>query len=286
MQFPWTAPDGETFPCEEWRPAGSCRALLIGVHGLGGAGTDFETLGETLSRQGIACLAQNLRGQGNDPRAARRGAFLDLEALARDINAFIDYARARFPGVPFFVCGESLGALIVSWMLAKRRMAPPPRGVIFSAPVVELMKPTPAPVRTAVRVLALALPHVRFSPSWFVSGKTAPLRVTRDEEHAQAVRSSSHAIRVFTFRVLNRIGNLIEQSASVAGGLTVPTLALAGGRDVYLRPEQIKAWFDRIPAEDKTYLLYPEAFHLLWNDWDKEQVMGDILAWIDARAVR
>lgn len=284
MHFSWTAPDGETFPCEEWLPDGGARALLVGVHGLGGAGTDFHTLGERLAREGIACLAPNLRGQGNDPRRGRRGAFLDLSVIARDVDAFLDYARARFPGVPFYVCGESLGALIVSWMLAKQRISAAPNGVIFSAPVVELNKPTPPPVRAAVRMMAMALPHVRFSPAWFVSGKAAPLRVTRDEEHARAVRASSHAIRVFTFRVLNEIGNLIEHSHAVAEGITVPTLTLAGGQDVYLRPEQIEAWFARIPAADKTYRLYPEAFHLLWNDWDKELVMGDILGWIEAHS--
>ena len=58
---------------------------------------------------------------------------------------------------------------------------------IFSAPVVGLMKPTPWVVRQIVRVLSTALPGLRFYPSWFVSGKLEPLRVTRDEEHAQRV---------------------------------------------------------------------------------------------------
>ena len=37
-------------------------------------------------------------------------------------------------------------------------------------------------------------------------------------------------------------------------------------------------------ATDKTFRLYPEAYHLLWNDWDKELVLADILAWLNERS--
>jgi alpha-beta hydrolase superfamily lysophospholipase len=53
---------------------------------------------------------------------------------------------------------------------------------------------------------------------------------------------------------------------------------------VFVRPEQVRAWFDCLSAKDKTFRLYSEAFHLLWNDWDKEAVLTDILAWLNERS--
>jgi alpha-beta hydrolase superfamily lysophospholipase len=53
-----------------------------------------------------------------------------------------------------------------------------------------------------------------------------------------------------------------------------------------VKPEQITAWFEKIPVADKTHQLYPEAYHLLWHDWDRELVIKDIEAWLDQRCSR
>lgn len=83
---------------------------------------------------------------------------------------------------PLWVCGESMGVLVLAWMLAGKRFKQPIAGAIFSVPVVDLIKPTPWIVRQLVRTIARVAPGVRFFPSWFISGKLEPLRVTRDEE--------------------------------------------------------------------------------------------------------
>ena len=36
-------------------------------------------------------------------------------------------------------------------------------------------------------------------------------------------------------------------------------------------------------AQDKKLHIYPEAYHLLWHDWDKETVLSDIHAWLTER---
>ena len=286
MHFDWKAPDGVIFPCEQWLPRGKASGALICVHGLSGAATDFQPLGETLHQAGLACFALNLRGQGNDPHRRRRGAALDLESISRDISAFAQEMQPRQSGTPLWVCGESMGALILSWMLVHKRFDEPVCGAVFSAPVVSLMKPTPRVIRQIVRILSTALPGLRFYPSWFVSGKLEPLRVTRDEEHAQRVLSAPYYITAFTFRFLHQLGELIESSELIATKMKTPCLVLAAGQDVFLRPEQLRAWFDRLAATDKTFRLYPEAYHLLWNDWDKDIVLADILGWLNERSAK
>lgn len=282
MTYEWTAPDGEKFSGEEWETQGPPRGVLVCVHGLGGAASDFRTLAAAMAGRGFFCCAPNLRGQGLDSRPAHRGAFFDVPVIVRDLAAFARATAARFPGRPVFLCGESMGALLVARLLAEEM--PGVRGAIFSAPVTELREPTPAPVRLMVRLLAAVAPGLRFFPSWFVSGKTKPLRMTRDEAHADAVMASPHYIRAFTFRALNSLGNLMESRDALAAGVRVPALVLAAGQDAYILPRQVRAWFDSLPSRDKTFRLYPTAYHLLWNDWDRELVMADILAWLDARA--
>lgn len=284
MHFDWAAPDGQSFPCEQWLPRGRPLGTLVCAHGLSGAATDFLPLGEAVSRGGIACFALNLRGQGSDPLHRRRGAILDIEAISEDISAFASAMHSREAGTPLWVCGESMGALILAWMLAYRRFAEPVSATILSAPVVALIKSTPWAIRQTVRVLARAAPGLRFYPSWFISGKLEPLQVTRDQDHAQRVQNASHYIRAFTFRFLHQLGTLIDSSDLIAAKMLIPCLVLAAGQDVFVRPEQVRAWFDRVAAHDKTFRLYPEAYHLLWNDWDKDVVLGDILIWLQERS--
>lgn len=283
MAFDWTAPDGITFSCEEWLPPQPPRAILLCLHGLGGAAGDFRPIGETAVNRGMAGFAVNLRGQGSDPVPARRGASLDLLAVAQDIEMFLRHIRCGREETPVFVCGESMGALITAWMIAQGKLGEGIRGLVLSVPVIELGKPTPWAIRQALRGLAMVLPHGRFYPSWFVSGKSEPLKVTRDEEHQRWVRSAPHYIRAFTFRFLNALGNLMESSSALATKITLPSLVLAAGSDVFLRPEQVRAWFDKLASTDKTFRLYPEAYHLLWNDWDREIVLDDIFAWLEER---
>jgi alpha-beta hydrolase superfamily lysophospholipase len=283
MHFQWTAPDGAAFPCERWLPTGTPQGNVICIHGLSGAATDFQPLGETLSRAGLACFALGLRGQGNDPDARRRGASLDLAALSSDIAAFTGTVCTNGSGTPLWVCGESMGALILAWTLAYGRLSQPVRGAIFSAPVVALKKSVPRAVRGLVRTFATALPRLRFYPSWFVSGTLEPLEVTRDKEHADRIHSAPHYIRAFAFRFLHQLGELIESSDALAVKIVAPSLVLSAGQDVFVEPGQVRKWFERLGSEDKTFKTYPEAFHLLWNDLDRDAVLADVAQWLDAR---
>ncbi len=249
---------------------------------MGGAADEFEPLAEMATRAGFACYGLNLRGQGHDPRRLRRGHYLDVPALCEEIAAFTREAAGRHARIPVFLCGESMGALLVGRTVALRQIEV--SGVIFSAPVVDLHKPTPWLVRQAVRLLACVLPAVRFTHSWFVSGKKEVLPVTRDKEYLHRVRSAEYAIPVFTFHFLNALGDLISSSEAMARDITAPCLVLAAGRDVFLRAEQVRAWFDQLASSDKTYRLYAEAYHCLWNDWEREAVLRDIAAWLEAKS--
>lgn len=281
MQFAWTAPDGDVFPCEKWPPPPAPRGVLVCVHGMGGAAEEFGPLAERAAATGLVAYGINLRGQGNDPHEGRRGHYLDVPAMCDEIAAFVREVTALHAGLPIFLCGESMGALLVSRAVAARHIAVD--GMILSAPVVELRKPMPRPVREALRLLAWMAPALRLNHSVFVSGKKEPLPVTRDEDYLRRIRAAPHAIRAYSLHFLNAMGDLIASSPSTAGQLTVPCLVLAGGCDVFLRSEQVESWFGLIPAEDKTFRLYPSAYHCLWNDWERDAVLADIADWLRPR---
>jgi len=67
---------------------------------------------------------------------------------------------------------------------------------------------------------------------------------------------------------------------------TVPVLIIHGTADKATRPAGSQRFYDMAGSKDKTLKLYEGHFHDLLNDVDKEVVMADIQAWIDARLPR
>ena len=64
--------------------------------------------------------------------------------------------------------------------------------------------------------------------------------------------------------------------------MTLPVLILHGTQDKATKPAGSQHFYDTAGSTDKTLKLYDGGFHDLLNDIDKQQVMADITAWIDA----
>ena len=66
----------------------------------------------------------------------------------------------------------------------------------------------------------------------------------------------------------------------------VPVLIIHGTEDKATRHQGSEYFYEHAGSEDKTLKLYEGHYHDLLADVDKEIVMADILAWLDARAQR
>ncbi len=63
----------------------------------------------------------------------------------------------------------------------------------------------------------------------------------------------------------------------------MPVLIIHGTADNATRPAGSQYFYDHAGSTDKTLHLYDGHYHDLLNDVDKEKVMADIHAWLDAR---
>ena len=68
--------------------------------------------------------------------------------------------------------------------------------------------------------------------------------------------------------------------------ITLPVLIMHGTADKVTRPEGSQLFYDTAGSQDKTLKLYDGHAHDLLNDLDREKVMADITAWIEARLPR
>lgn len=60
-----------------------------------------------------------------------------------------------------------------------------------------------------------------------------------------------------------------------------PILMLHGELDKIVPVEFSKRLFDLLPQTDKTIKIYPNDWHEILNELDREEVMNDILSWLE-----
>lgn len=280
--------DGTAFGYRKWINSRSpVDTVVVGLHGFCGASIDFENLGKHVAdhHRGTAVYAYELRGQGNDPVRKRRGDIDDPANWSRDLLTFTSLVRREHPDAKIIWFGESMGALIASHT-HKERVAldpdcPPCDAIILSSPVVTVRGDFPKWKKDALLSLSRVMPKVRLSLETLAGGQA--VQMTHSSTHSEQSETNSWNIETHTLRLLSALGGLIDDMNAAAGSFRVPTLVAHGGKDFFTKPSDVIAFCDRIthacPADR---FFYPESYHLLMYDNDRERVIADISGWIDA----
>ena len=128
----FTMGDGARLPVREWLPAGRPRAVVLALHGFNDSRDAWALPAPVLQGSGIAVFAPDQRGFGAAPG---RGRWPGAGALEADAATMLQQLRGRYPGVPLFAMGESMGGAVLMG-LAARADAPAVEGWILLSPAV------------------------------------------------------------------------------------------------------------------------------------------------------
>ena len=285
-QYEWKASDGATFSYTRWaaelpqeqRP----RAVVVAVHGLSGAALDYEPLAGHLAKHGVVTYALELRGQGNDPVAARRGDLARIEDWFADLRVFFSLVRSRHPDAQIYYYGESMGAALLTRFLAQAREPDLPAGLVLASPVVEIKAKPTWWQESVFRFFLRVRPTHRIDVSEYTKRRDDDPSswVTRDAEHRNWFQTAPHKINFFTVRFFKSLRDLIDGCFEAAPRITVPVLVIYAANDVYIPPARVEAFFTRLGSREKELGFFPESYHLLLHDFDKAQALERIEAWL------
>lgn len=280
----WISYDGKTMPCKSWPvPSGvELRGVVIAVHGLSGAKSDFWYLGEQLPPHGYAVYAYDLRGQGNDPVVAERGDISGAAVWQHDLATFHALVKRRHPKVPVFWYGESLGSLIslhtAADLLSNRA---DPDGIIMASPVAGLRKTISGFQRFLLETAAKLSPRTRYTLGELAGVDESKIQVTSTSTHGGQMAVTPHHVSAFSLRLLSTIGSMLDGNTGSAHHLKMPVLFLASPNDVLSSADQIQALFAEVRSRDKKLLWYTRSYHLLLHDVQREEVIKDVTRWLD-----
>ena len=292
QEFVWTTWDGDKFFARAWRTADKPRGVILAIHGLSGAAQDFAPLGNLMAEKGWATFALELRGQGRDPRERRRGDLVEVRDWYQDLDAFYALIQLEYPGVPWFLTGESMGAVLaiywLQWLtmskvskITKPAALNPPSGLMLLSPVVTIDQKITLWQEVLFNGLSRLLPKRRVSLGAFAPSDERDLRVTRDQAYQEYIYVAPHHLHSYSLRFVRHLGQLVRGCSSIALPIDLPVLIPYARNDVFIAPRLIDRYFDNLQVADKSKLLYREAYHCLLHDFDAPVVLADLEKWLE-----
>jgi alpha-beta hydrolase superfamily lysophospholipase len=186
--------------------------------------------------------------------------------------------RERYPGVPLFVMGESMGAAVA--VLAANRGGPGAAdGFILLAPAVWGRSTMNVFERMGLWVADL-FPGVEWSP------RALPVTIRPSDNVAMLRELFNDPLVIKTARsdTLNGLVDLMGAALDAAPRFTAPALILYGEQDAVVPRTPVARFVAALPhdaAERQRVALYPAGYHLLLRDLEGPMVTADVLAWIE-----
>lgn len=262
--------DGLTIFVRSWRPEGPSRAVVVIVHGFNSHSGEYAWAASQLVAAGLAVYAPDLRGRGkSDGERFFVNSFGDW---VTDVATVISLARSREPGLPVFLLGHSAGGVVACIYTLEHQSEL--AGLVCESFAHEV--PAPDFALAVFKGLSHVAPHAHIlrlknedfsrDPQVVQAKNTDPLiahEIQPTQALAEMVRADERLRREFPL-------------------ITLPVLILHGTADKATRPSGSQRFYETAGSRDKTLKLYDGHFHDLLNDLDKEVVMTDIKAWVDA----
>ncbi|EMR01917.1 alpha/beta hydrolase [Cesiribacter andamanensis] len=252
-------------------PKGAAKALVVLVHGLGEHAGRYQQLAGWLQEQGYGLLVWDQRGHGQT--GGQRG-HADYPLLLQDVEVMLKEARRRQPRSPLFVYGHSMGGTVA---LAALRQNPQLirgiRGLVLSAPWLELAFSPPAALMALARLMA------RVFPAYSQANRLKPEWLSRDPEVGRAYQQDPlvhDRISAGLFCQIQEAGRQALRGAAPR----LPMLVLHGTDDAIT---SFRASQRFAHAAGATFLEGADLRHEQHNEPEGREVLQQVLDWMDRR---
>jgi alpha-beta hydrolase superfamily lysophospholipase len=232
------------------------KAGLLIVHGIAEHGARYRHVPIALAGHDIAVFIYDQRGHGVHP-----GKRTDVERFsdfADDLEATGVALRDRFPTLPLFVWGHSMGSVIVTLAAIDRlRWA---RGIITTGHALDAL---PNLDGLLGRILGTA---AALAPKWRLSLGIDATKLTQLVEIQRGHMADPLVPRSASLRLLFGFAQACQVCREHLSELTQPWLVVHGEADTVCPPSGSQSLFTGLGSSDKQLVMYPTLLHEIHNE--------------------
>jgi alpha-beta hydrolase superfamily lysophospholipase len=289
--------DGSRVRYRRWLPHGDVRGTIQLLHGASEHSGRYGRLAAALTAEGLAVYAMDLRGHGRTAESTGIGRFggLGVDTVLEDVQALHLVMDDQHPGVPRVLLGHSMGSVIA--LAAAERNGADLAGLVLSGPIgvapqlvdtVTLLEEAVAHGAADNALDALGPFNERFMPArtrydWLSRDPAEVDKYVEDPLSGDDVPLTvAYAAGVFALAVRAATPDAVAQ---LRDGL--PVLLLSGEHDPVGGENAVQVtalahlFSERgLPVEQH---VYAEARHEVFNETNRDEVIGDLVAWLDQR---
>ncbi|WP_436498212.1 alpha/beta fold hydrolase [Actinokineospora sp. HUAS TT18] len=276
--FTFTSSDGLTVHVHEWAAA-EPRGVVQIAHGMGEHALRYAPLAHALAARGYAVYAADHRGHGATMLPGQPGVLGadGWNLLVEDVAALTRILREHHPGVPVVLLGHSLGSFAAQQYMLDHSALVDAVALSGTTAVDELFG-----VLAAAGGDVMAAFNAGFQPA-----RTEADWLSRDE--AQVDLYVADPLCGFTLDELSMGGLAGAATARLAEPAGIPAdlplYVLVGDRDplnqhLALSDLAVER-YRKAGLADITYRTYPDARHELFNETNRDEVVADLLVWLD-----
>jgi acylglycerol lipase len=266
--------DGTTFFIQGWEPNHSePKGLIALIHGLGEHTARYIHVGKAMTDAGYALVGFDLRGHGKS--GGPRGHASSLDSYIQDIHQFFKFLVHRYPDIPHFLYGHSLGGLLA--LAYAIQYGGELKGVMVTGAALRSSLQEQKAKVAMVKVLGSFLPAVT------IQSGLDPTTISRDPEVVQTYINDPLVHYSTSLGFGKAVLNAIDLCFARAKEFPVPLLMIHGKEDRLTYPSGSED-FARLVKEaggDVTLRLWDHLYHEVHNEPEKAEVFKLMIEWLD-----
>lgn len=255
----------------------SPRGAVALVHGAGEYCGRYEHVAARLNAAGYAVLGLDLPGMGLSP--GRRGHVEHFDDYLGVVDETLQGLANLHPDVPRFLYGHSMGGLIaVRWLQVRRPATETLGGVVLSSPCLDLSLAIPPSLLRAGAALE------RIWPTMPQSTRIPSNAVSRHPDVVARYGSDPLVLHRVTVRWAMELQRAMQAAREGDAAFPVPTLVLQAGADRIVSAAATRDFAAQLQAPVKSYREFDGLYHELHNEPERDEVLGEIVAFLDSRS--
>ena len=295
--FYLTCFDDHQMPIYQWLPPSSPKAIIHIIHGLQEHALRYTHVAETLVQSGYAVYAHDNRGHGAAAKILGDAGDNFFYNQVKDIDTIVQYHRNNYPGKKMFLLAHSMGSLLTQryfqlhgnnidgLILSGSNGIPDPLlPVMLATQWLQMKVYGPNHKSKIFNQILLKKFNQPFQPirtkfDWLSRDESIVDKAMKDELMSFDCTSS------FYYSLTLGVKDIFKKENIAAIPKKIPVYIFSGDKDpAGLLGKGVTQLYSNWKAAGLMHIefkLYPNGRHEMMNEINKEEVLNDLLLWIE-----